>query len=170
MKLFASTPEPESSSSFHITARRAIKEIKDIAEPAIMLELANITEIKVLKGRHLRELSPSVVKGVIPSHINVTTKVDPDSDGRGRTVLTKAKARLVAGGDRQDRGLYTRSNTTSPTCTIPGLFTHAALACSEGEEVVVTDVTCTCVDASMPKDNPEKVVFLRVDVSSPQYL
>ena len=131
-----------------------------------MLELANITEIKVLKGRHLRELSPSLVKGVIPSHITVTTKVDPDSDGRGCTVLTKAKARLVAGGDRQDRGLYTRSNTTSPTCTIPGLFTHAALACSEGEEVVVTDVTCAYVDASMPKDNPEKLVFL----SSPQYL
>ena len=39
----------------------------------------------------------------------------------------------------------------------------AALACSEGEEVVVTDVTCAYVDASMPKDNPEKVVFLRVD-------
>ena len=29
--------------------------------------------------------------------------------------------------------------------------------------MVVTDVTCACVDASMPKDNPEKVVFLRVD-------
>ena len=29
--------------------------------------------------------------------------------------------------------------------------------------MVVTDVTCAYVDASMPKDNPEKVVFLRVD-------
>ena len=27
----------------------------------------------------------------------------------------------------------------------------------------MTDVTCAYVDASMPKDNPEKVVFLRVD-------
>ena len=89
LKLFASTPELESSSSFHITARRAIKEIKDIAEPAIMLELANITKMKVLKGRHLREHSPSQIKGVIPSQLNVTTNGDPASDGKGRTVLLK---------------------------------------------------------------------------------
>ena len=140
-----------------------MKEIRDIAEPAIMLELDNITKMGVLRGRHIRELSPAQVKKIIPSQMNVTTKVDPTSDGHGRIVTTKAKARLVAGGDRQDRSQYTRSDTTSPTCTITGLFAHIALAASEGEEVAVTDVTCAYLNAAMPKDDPTKLVFLRVD-------
>ena len=51
----------------------------------------------------------------------------------------------------------------SPTCTITGLFAHIALAASEGEEVAVTDVTCAYLNAAMPKDDPTKLVFLRVD-------
>ena len=140
-----------------------MKEIKDIAEPAIMPERVNITKMKVLKGCHLGELSSSQAKGVIPSQINITTKVDAGSDGRGHTILTMVNARLVAGGDRQDRSLYTRSDTTSPTCTITGFFAHAALACSEGEEVVVTDMTCAYLNVSMPKDDPDKLVILMVD-------
>ena len=89
LNLFASVPELERYSYFHITVRRAMREIKDTAEPAIMLELANITKMKVLKGRHLREHSPSQIKGVIPSQLNVTTNGDPASDGKGRTVLLK---------------------------------------------------------------------------------
>ena len=163
LNLLAHTQPSEVYSCYHITARRAMKEIKDIAEPAIMLELANITKMGVLRGRHLRELSPTQVKKIIPSQMNVTTKVDPASDGQGRIVTTKAKARLVAGGDRQDRSQYTRSDTTSPTCTITGLFAHIALAASEGEEVAVTDVTCAYLNAAMPKEDPNKLVFLRID-------
>ena len=59
--------------------------------------------------------------------------------------------------------MYTRSDTTSSTCTITGHFAHAALACFEEEEVVVTDVTCAYLSGSKPKDNPEKLVLLRVD-------
>ena len=137
--------------------------MRETAEPAIMLELTNITKKGVLMGRHVRDLTPKQISGIIPSHMNITPKYSPTSDGSGRTILSKAKARLVAGGDHQDRNMYSRTDITSPTCSITGLFTHAALACMEEEEVVVTDVTCAYLNARMPKDNPEKLVFLRID-------
>ena len=54
--------------------------------------------------------------------MNITPKYSPTSDGSGRTILSKAKARLVAGGDHQDRNIYSRMDITSPTCSITGLF------------------------------------------------
>ena len=95
--------------------------------------------------------------------MNITPKYSPTSDGSGRTILSKAKARLDAGGNHQDRNIYSRMDITSPTCSITGLFAHAAITCKEKEEVIVTDVTCAYLNARMPKDNPEELVFLRID-------
>ena len=103
-----------------------------------MLELTNITKKGVLMERHVRDLTPKQISGIIPSHMNITPKYSPTSDGSGRTILSKAKARLVAGGDHQDRNIYSRMDITSPTCSITGLFAHAAIACKEEEEVIVT--------------------------------
>ena len=150
-------------SMFHIFAKRAMREIRKTTEPAIMLELSNITRKGVLMGRHMRDLTPTQINGIIHSHINITPKYSPTSDGSGRTILSKVKARLVAGGDRQDRNMYSRTDITSPTYSVTGLFAHAALVRMEGKDVAVTNVACAYLNARMPKNNPEKLVFLRID-------
>lgn len=52
--------------------------------------------------------------------------------------LIKLKARLVAGGDRQDRNLY--PNRSSPTAAIQSIFSVINIAASEGRKVLTFDV------------------------------
>ena len=139
----------------HASAREAMKDCPEIAGPAIILELTNLTRKKVIRGRHLKDLTEAQRRKIIPSQMNITSKVDPTSDGTGRTPTTRAKARFVAGENCQDR----RYDITY----ITGLFAHAALVSLENEEVVVTDVTCAYLNAAMPKNDPGKLVFVRID-------
>ena len=137
--------------------------MRGTAEPAIMLELSNITRKGVLMGRHMRDPTPTQINGIIPSHMNITPKYSPTSDGSGRTILSKAKARLVAGGDPQDRNIYSRTDITSPRCFVTGLFVNAALVCTEAEDIAVIYVACAYLNARMPKNKLKKLVFLGID-------
>ena len=94
--------------------------------------------------------------------MNITVKVAPTSDGTGRT-RDKVKARLVGGGDHQDRNHYTRSETSAPTCSITGTLARIAIAQAEEEEVVVTDISCAYLNARMPKTDPDKIVIMRIN-------
>jgi hypothetical protein len=49
-------------------------------------------------------------------------------------VFQKFKARLVAGGDQQDKGLY--ENLSSPTAAISSVLAAAAIAASEGRSEI----------------------------------
>ena len=142
-------------SAYHITARRAMKEIPDLAEPAILLKK------KVFTGRHFRFLSKAQQTSIIRSAMNVTQKVAPTSDGSGRT-KDKVKVRLVGGGDGQDRNHYTRADTSSPTVSISLIFIIAQLAAAEQRTVVTLDIGSAYLNAAMPKDDPSKLVFMRI--------
>ena len=98
-----------------------MKEIPELAEPAILLELSNLLKKMVFTGRHFMSLSKSQKDSIIRSAMNITQKVAPTSDGSGRT-KDKVKARLVGGGDGQDRNHYTRADTSSPTVSITAIF------------------------------------------------
>jgi hypothetical protein len=50
----------------------------------------------------------------------------------------KFKARLVAGGDRQDKELY--DNLTSPTASAASLLAVTSIAAREGRLVLVVDI------------------------------
>lgn len=148
-------------SAYHITARRAMKEIPELAEPAILLELSNLLKKRVFTGRHFHSLSKTQQASVIRSAMNVTQKVAPTSDGSGRT-KDKVKARLVGGGDGQDRNHYTRADTSSPTVSISAIFIIAQLAAAERRTVVTLDIGSAYLNAAMPKDDPSKLVFMRI--------
>ena len=139
-----------------------MRENKTETEPAINQELSNLTKKMVFRGRHFHDLTPLQKKNIIPSHMNITIKVAPTSDGTGRT-RDKVKARLVGGGDHQDRNHYTRSETSAPTCSITGTLARIALAQAEEEEVVVTDISCAYLNAKMPKTDPDKIVIMRIN-------
>ena len=102
--------------SYHMTARRAMKKISLQARPAIIDELTN----RVLTGQLWEDLTPNQRKRILRSHINITLKRAPTSDGTGRT-MDKIKARHVANREGQDRYHYTREETSSPTVSISGL-------------------------------------------------
>ena len=156
-----SSNKSENLSAYHITARCAMKEIPELAEPAILLELSNILKKNVFTGRHFMSLSTSQKNSIIRSAMNITQKVAPTSDGSGRT-KDKVKARLVGGGDGQDRNHYTRADTSSPTFSITAIFIIAQVAAAERRHIVTLDIGSAYLNAPMPKDDPDKLVFMRI--------
>ena len=91
----------------------------------------------------------------------MTQKYLPTTNGSGR-VKDKVKARLVGGGDCQDRGKYTASETSSPAVSTTAIFLFAQIAASEGRDVTTIDIGSAYIKASMPKNKPAKLVFMRI--------
>ena len=151
--------------SYHMTARRAMKEIPLQARPAIIDELTNLTKKGVLTGRLWEDLTPNQRKRILRSHTNITHKRAPTSDGTGRT-MDKVKARHVANGEGQDRNHYTREETSSPTVSISGLYLSlmTTMHSHKPECVCVTaDVGCAYLNAKMPKNDPTKLVHIKIE-------
>jgi hypothetical protein len=124
---------------YHMTARKAIKESPDEAIPVIKKELVTLLDKHAFHGVKYDDLNPDQRKGIIRSQMNVTQKYAPSSDGNGR-VKDKLKARLVGGGDCQDRSLYTRADTSSPTASTTAILIIAQLAAAEGRHVISLDI------------------------------
>lgn len=59
------------------------------------------------------------------------------------------KARLVAGGHRQDRSLYTDVETSSPTAALSSVMMAAALAAHKADHVMTLDHKAAYLNASM---------------------
>ena len=150
--------------SYHMTARRAMKEIPDKARPAIIDELTNLTKKGVLTGRHWGDLTPTQRPRVLRSHTNVTHKVTPASDRTGQTEV-KVKARHAANGDGQNRSHYLREETSSPTVSISGLYLSLITSMNNfpGCLCVTADVGCAYLNVKMPKQHPQELVFIRID-------
>jgi histone deacetylase 1/2 len=55
-------------------------------------------------------------------------------------MFDKLKARLVAGGNRQDRSVYSESDTSSPTVATEAVMMIAAIAARERRHVVTIDI------------------------------
>jgi hypothetical protein len=55
-------------------------------------------------------------------------------------LFDKLKARLVAGGNRQDRSIYSESDTSSPTVATEAVMMIAAIAARERRHVVTIDI------------------------------
>ena len=55
-------------------------------------------------------------------------------------MFDKLKARLVAGGNRQDRSIYSESDTSSPTVATEAVMMIAAIAARECRHVVTIDI------------------------------
>lgn len=152
---------PTLLSAFHITARRALKENREQAEPAIMAELATLLTKKVFHAVDIQSLTPQQQKGILNSTMNVTQKFAPSSDGKGR-IKDKLKARLVCGGNRQDRSIYSREETSSPTVSTTSVLLLSQLAAAERRTVISLDIGSAYLNAAMPKDDPLKAVHMRI--------
>ena len=146
---------------YHMTAKRALKENPDGALPVIRQELETLLRKRVFHGRDYATLTDSQRKSIIRSQMNVTQKYAPSSDGNGR-IKDKLKARLVGGGDGQDRNLYSRIDTSSPTASTSAILIIAQLAAAERRHVISLDIGSAYLNAKMPKDDPSKLVFMAI--------
>ena len=79
-------------------------------------------------------------KKVIPMSMFLRDKLDSMGN------FIKLKARLVAGGHRQDRELY--PNRGSPTASIQSIFSLINIAAAENGFVSTFDVGMACISSS----------------------
>ena len=77
--------------------------------------------------------------------------------------LDKIKARLVAGGHRQDRTLYSDQETSSPTVSLTAVFAQAAVAAHGGEHVLTLDHVAAYLNAKTK--GPEVKMMMTNEVS-----
>ena len=132
---------------FNLTVRQGVKLHGILATDAIEKELKSILDKETFNPVPVSKYDElNVLKVVIPSQMFLREKTLPNGD------FEKMKARLVAGGHRQDRSIYT--DTSSPTPNITSIFTVAALAADERRKVTTVDIGNAYLNAPMTGENP----------------
>jgi len=129
----------------NMTVRQAIDKYGDKARKAVTDELQQLIKLKVLKFVKAHEIDPIVLKSRLPSKTFVKIKFDAAG------LFEKIKARLVGGGHKQKRYLYSESETSSPTISLVGLYIVALIAADEGRTVITADVAGAYLRAFMKR-------------------
>jgi len=81
------------------------------------------------------------------------------------------KARLVAGGDMQDKSLY--ENLSSPTASTTSVLTIAAIVAAEERHVITIDIGCmapTGIKVHMRLDKVMMILLQRIDLTYIDYI
>jgi hypothetical protein len=129
----------------NMTVRQAIDKYGIPARQAVMEELKQLIKLQVLKFHKPDLLDPRTAKGILLSKTFVKVKFDPNG------AFDKIKARLVGGGQRQKRYLYSETETSSPTISLVGLYIIALTAAHEARTVIIADVAGAYLRAFMKK-------------------
>ena len=87
-------------SAFTISVTAALGDRRDEATPVIMAELKQMLDKHVFHGVHPRELTKTQQSAIIRSSMFLKDKY------LSSCAFENFKARLVAGGNQQDKGLY----------------------------------------------------------------
>jgi hypothetical protein len=93
---------------------------------------------------------------ILPSKLFQKDEHKPDG------TFDKLKARLVAGGHRQDHAEY--DTVRSPTVSTAAMFTVAAISAKEGRHRMTKDVPATYINAKMDPNMPK--VHMRMDAAN----
>jgi hypothetical protein len=127
--------------AFKITVKSAMRDRPAEALPVIIAEIKQMIEKGVWHGVYTKHLTSKQRVAIIRSSMFLKDKWLPSG------VFEKFKARLVAGGDQQDKSLY--DDLSSPTAASSSVFAVAAIAAAEGRIVIVTDIGGAFLNASM---------------------
>ena len=106
-----------------------------------MAELKQMLEKKVWHGVHTRTLTRNQRSAIIRSSMFLKDKY------LASRAFERFKARLVAGGNQQDKGLY--DDLLSPTVATSSVLAVAAIAAAEGRKVVAIDIGGAFIIADM---------------------
>ena len=140
-------------SAFTISVRAALRDRRDEATPVIMAELKQMLDKRVWHGVHTSSLTPLQRSAIIRSSMFLKDKYLASG------AFERFKARLVAGGNQQDKGLY--DDLSSPTVATSSVLTIAAIAAAEGRKVIAIDIGGAFLNADMSPTGID--VHMRLD-------
>lgn len=129
----------------NMTVKESIEKYGDPAKQSVINELKQLIRLQVFKFHDPNTLTPEQLRARIPSKTFVKIKYHPDG------TFNKIKSRTVAGGHRQNRMLYSESDTSSPTISLVGLFILATIAANERRSVITMDIGGAYLRAYMKK-------------------
>jgi hypothetical protein len=124
--------------ALNITVKEALRTRGAEAEKVIMLELGQMMERHVWTAV---KLSIRQKMDIIRSSMFLKMKVYPDGKP------DKLKARLVAGGNQQDKTLY--NNLSAPTVSTSAVLTVLSVAAHEHRKAAVVDIGGAFLNADM---------------------
>lgn len=127
--------------ALNITVREALRTRGEEAERVIMKELMQMINKKVWTAVDVRKLTATQRGRVIRSSMFLKEKFFATGE------FEKLKARLVAGGDQQDKNLY--DDLSAPTVSTCSVFTILSLAAHEGRSAAVVDIGGAFLNAEM---------------------
>ena len=126
--------------AFTISVRKAMRERAAEAKPVILAELKQMVDKRVWHVVDARRLSQFQRRQIIRSSILKDKYL-------ASSAFERFKARLVAGGDQQDRELY--ENLSSPTAATTSVFMVATIAAAENRVVETIDIGGAFLNADM---------------------
>ncbi len=151
MNMFRRSPAANHA-AIHISLSAALRERPTAAMKSITSELKQMISKRVWTPILTRQLTQDQRRSVIRSSMFLKEKYLPSG------AFDKLKARLVAGGDQQDKSLY--SDISAATAATSSVFMVAAIAAREKRLVTVVDITSAYLNANMSN---EVVVHMKID-------
>jgi hypothetical protein len=136
---------------FHISVKSALVKYNTKALKSIVKEIDQMHQKEVFSPVDSASLSQAQRKSIIRSHMFLKEKFLSTGE------FDKLKARLVAGGDMQDKTLY--ENISSPTISLSSVFIITAIASFEKRIVVTADIAGAYLNAKMSTQE----VLMRLD-------
>jgi hypothetical protein len=135
---------------FHTSISQALREFGDPGVEAVGKELQQMLSKHVWIPIKKESLNKNQQKKIIPSQMFLKQKFRPDG------TPDKVKARLVAGGHRQDESLY--SETSSPTVETQNIFIECTIAAQQKKKVATADIGAAYLNA----DIGDKIIHMRI--------
>ena len=130
----------------NISVKEALRTIGEEASRVIVQELKQMLDKGVWVPIAGGKLNATQRSAIIRSSMFLKRKNNPDGN------FNKLKARLVAGGDQQNKGLY--DDLSSPTVSTSAVFTLIAVAAHERRHVAVVGISGAYLNANMSKGVP----------------
>ena len=137
---------------FNISVNEALRTRGDAAVTVIEKELRQMIDKKVWEPIDVRKMSCEERQRIIRSSMFLKEKFLASGE------FEKLKARLVAGGDQQDRDLY--DDLSAPTVATSSVFTLLSIAAYERRSIAVVDISGAFLNADMTTGLP---VHMRLD-------
>ena len=145
--------------SANVSVRDALRTRGEDARTVIIKELKQMIDKKVWSPIKSSALTHSEASKVILSSMFLKMKTNPNGS------FNKYKARLVAGGHRQEKTLY--DDLSSPTVFTSGVFTVISIAAHERRHAAVVDIGGAFLHADMTTGVP---VHMRLDKTMSDFL
>ena len=140
------------SDTSNISVRDALRTRGDDATRVIVAELKQMVDKRVWVPVLGSRITAAQRAAIIRSSMFLKQKNNPDGS------FLKLKARLVAGGDQQDKELY--DDLSSPTVSTSAVFTMLGISAYEKRHVSVVDISGAFLNADMRLGVP---VHMRLD-------